>query len=221
MSAGSRFGTDKSSGLLNRQTDEGTQETNSLQQDLLKETRCHFVPASSSMSMKNNGSGMPSRSRTESAVSLALFFLRVSSAQIWGNDGFEADASAPSKMCPTLFADFKRRQLASFDSDVFLYNEMVGGKHVPYLTFSESTLAPNILMATIVVGDGDKEGGVYHPMVASDKVDEVHFVTHIMVKDQNGNVVALKSMDATGPIPASMTFEVPAGTTELTPYEWW
>lgn len=173
------------------------------------------------MSMKNNGSGMPSRSRTESAVSLALFFLRVSSAQIWGNDGFEADASAPSKLCPTLFADFKRRQVASFDSDVFLYNEMVGGKHVPYLTFSESTLAPNILMATIVVGDGDKEGGVYHPMVASDKVDEVHFVTHIMVKDQNGNVVALKSMDATGPLPASMTFEVPAGTTELTPYEWW
>jgi hypothetical protein len=46
-------------------------------------------------------------------------------------------------------------------------------------------------------------------------------VTHIMVKDQNGNVVALKSMDATGPLPASMTFEVPAGTTELTPYEWW
>ena len=124
-------------------------------------------------------------------------------------------------MCPTLFADFKCRQVASFDSDVFLYNEMVGGKHVPYLTFLESSLAPNILMATIVVGDGDKEGGSYHPMVASDAADEVHFVTHIIVTNQDGYVVALKSMDVAGPVPASMTFEVPSGATELTPYEWW
>lgn len=133
------------------------------------------------------------------------------------------DESAPSQICPSLFADFKRRQLASFYPDAFVYNETVGGMHVPYLEITLGSMAPYVLTASVVVGDGDKEGGSYHPrMVASDAADDVHSVTHIIVTNQDGYVVAPKSMDVAGPVPASMTFEVlPSGTTELTPYEWW
>ena len=32
--------------------------------------------------------------------------------------------------------------------------------------------------------NGDEEDGVWHPMIASDDPSTVHFITHIMVKDQ-------------------------------------
>ena len=49
----------------------------------------------------------------------------------------------------------------------------------PVLTLSEDGSS-----ATIVVGNGDEEDGVWHPMIASDDPNAVHFITHIMVKDQ-------------------------------------
>jgi len=86
--------------------------------------------------------------------------------------------AASDEFCPTVFSDLHRRQLAHFSSDgVFDINN--GAKHVPVLTLGEDGNT-----ATVVVGNGDVEGGVWHPMVASDDPEMVHFVTHILLKDQ-------------------------------------
>merc|ERR1712023_577672 len=56
-------------------------------------------------------------------------------------------------------------------------------------------------------------------MVASGNPSEVHWVDHIWVKNQDGDVVAMRDLDATEASPATITFEVPEGTTELIAYE--
>eukprot|EP01083_Nonionella_stella_P238942 836884_1 len=87
-------------------------------------------------------------------------------------------AIAAPEICPTIYADFADRQLVQFEAeDVFGIEK--GAKHVPVLTLLEDGKK-----ATVVVGNGDEEGGVWHPMQASDDPAVVHFVTHIMVKDQ-------------------------------------
>ncbi len=87
-------------------------------------------------------------------------------------------AAATSEICPTIFADYHRRQTAHFDSPEGVFTIADGAKHVPVLTLSDDGAT-----GTIVVGNGN-DGGVWHPMVASDDPETVHFVTHIMVKDQ-------------------------------------
>ena len=52
-------------------------------------------------------------------------------------------------------------------------------KHVPVLTFA---LSDDGLTATILVGDD--ELGIYHPKVASDDPNKVHFITHVMAMDE-------------------------------------
>jgi len=125
-----------------------------------------------------------------------------------------AVSAASSEFCSTVYADYHRRQLAYFSEDG-VFDIESGAKHVPVLTLSEDGSS-----ATIVVGNGDEEDGVWHPMIASDDPSTVHFITHIMVKDQNNNVVAAKALDPTVEGPATVTIDVPAGVTELTPYEW-
>lgn len=89
-----------------------------------------------------------------------------------------------SEYCPTIYADFVRRQLAYFSPDgIYVAQEGESQKHTPFLTLSDDGTS-----ATVVVGNGDEEGGVYHPMTASADPDEVHFVTHILVKDQVRNL---------------------------------
>ena len=39
--------------------------------------------------------------------------------------------------------------------------------------------------------------------------------------EQNDNVITAKALDPTVEGPATVTIDVPAGATELTPYEWW
>eukprot|EP00579_Thalassiosira_antarctica_P001393 CAMPEP_0201868152 /NCGR_PEP_ID=MMETSP0902-20130614/2160_1 /ASSEMBLY_ACC=CAM_ASM_000551 /TAXON_ID=420261 /ORGANISM="Thalassiosira antarctica, Strain CCMP982" /LENGTH=338 /DNA_ID=CAMNT_0048393463 /DNA_START=90 /DNA_END=1106 /DNA_ORIENTATION=+ len=125
-------------------------------------------------------------------------------------------AFAESEICPTMYADFQRRQLKNFNFTEPFPNEIDGSaKHIPVLTLSEDGT-----FGTVVVGNGDEVNGVWHPMVASEDPSEVHFITHILVQDQDDNVVALESMDPTVAAPAKMTFSVPAGVTELTPYNW-
>ncbi|EJK52372.1 hypothetical protein THAOC_28367 [Thalassiosira oceanica] len=131
--------------------------------------------------------------------------------------------AAASDFCPTIFADLTRRQLEHFDSDV-PFTIGMGAKHVPVLTLSEDGKT-----ATIVVGNGDEEGGVWHPMKPSGDPDKVHWVTHILVKDQDGNVIVVDPIDpngfpdnkdyVAGGIPPQIQFDVPSGVTEMTPYE--
>jgi desulfoferrodoxin (superoxide reductase-like protein) len=88
-------------------------------------------------------------------------------------------------------------------------------KHKPYLTLSDTT-------ATVVVGLGaleGQDGQPVHPMVPSTNPAEVHWVDHIYVKNQDGVVVAMRDLDATETSPATLTFQVPAGTTQLVAYE--
>merc|ERR1719330_663649 len=57
-------------------------------------------------------------------------------------------------------------------------------------------------------------------MTASTNPDEVHFITHIYVLDQDQNLVTLQELDPTGVDVASINFTIPIGTTSLTAYEW-
>lgn len=147
---------------------------------------------------------------TRSSLSLALMVASASAATV-------AVLADSSEICPTLYADFHRRQLADFSpaGDVFVYVEGESAKHIPFLALSDDGKT-----GTVIVGNGDEEGGVYHPMVASEDPGAVHYVTHILVKDQDGNVVVTESLDPTVEAPAKITFDVPAGVTELIPYEW-
>ncbi|KAL7535329.1 hypothetical protein ACHAXR_006425 [Thalassiosira sp. AJA248-18] len=127
-----------------------------------------------------------------------------------------------SEFCPTLYSDFNRRQLTyhkdAFDLPYSITNTGGHGewatRHVPVLTLS----ADDRLIATILVGS--EEEGVYHPKVASENPNEVHFITHIMAKDQDDKVVALESMNPSAAGPAWLSFDVPDGVTMLTPYVW-
>lgn len=123
-----------------------------------------------------------------------------------------------SEHCPTLKADFTRRQLNEWSSSTpFTIADGGDGndkaKHVPVLTISEDGGS-----FTIVVGNGNEENGVWHPQVASDDPDVVHFVTHIYAEDQDGNVIYMRTLNPQEGEPASLTTLVPEGVTELTPY---
>lgn len=89
------------------------------------------------------------------------------------------------------------------------YNESKGAKHTPYITLDGN-------QATVKVGDGDP----YHPMVASADPDVVHFITHIYVLDQDGNLVTTQELDPSATSVATITFTVPTGARKLTAYEW-
>ena len=57
------------------------------------------------------------------------------------------------------------------------------------LTFA---LSDDGLTATILVGDD--ELGIYHPKVASDDPNKVHFITHVMAMDEvSAHVLCLPS----------------------------
>ena len=115
--------------------------------------------------------------------SISTFFLATAAAAAASSSSNAlayATASASSEYCPTIYADFVRRQLANFSPDgIFIAQEGESQKHTPFLTLSEDRKS-----ATVIVGNGDEEGGGFHPMTASTDPSEVHFVTHILVKDQ-------------------------------------
>ncbi len=67
---------------------------------------------------------------------------------------------------------------------------------MPFLSVSEDGLT-----GSVVVGNGD-DGGVWHPMVASDDPAVVHFVTHIMVQDQVRHLLAFGCTVALVPVDA-------------------
>jgi len=152
---------------------------------------------------------------TRLRLSTALLVAAASALTTTGVLAESEPAPSSSEFCPTMAADLHRRQLAQFANETFVYKDGSSAKHIPFLTMSEDGLT-----GTVVVGNGDEDGGVYHPMVASGDPATVHWITHILVKDQDGKVVALEAMDPTSEAPAKMTFAVPAGATELTPLEW-
>ena len=125
-----------------------------------------------------------------------------------------------SELCPTMYADFIRRQTAYFNPDgIFIAADGESKKHTPFVTVSDDGKS-----ATVVVGNGDEEGGVYHPMVPSNADDPSippHWVTHIIVKDQDGNFIVNQALSPTVEGPATITFAVPEGVTELIASEWW
>lgn len=65
-------------------------------------------------------------------------------------------ATPASEYCPTLYSDFKRRQLAHFSPDGAYDIGDGGAKHIPVLNLSRDRKT-----ARIVVGNGDKEGGIW------------------------------------------------------------
>jgi len=118
-------------------------------------------------------------------------------------------AVSAAQFCPTLHADFLRRQAAAPFNSLSPYNETHGSKHVPYISL-------NGTKAVVTVGDGNP----YHPMTASTDPSEVHFITHIYVLDQNGEIVAMSMLNPTSADIAQIQFDVPLGATTLQAFEW-
>lgn len=137
---------------------------------------------------------------------------------LWSAASVAADDSlmAPKHddvFCLTLHEDLVRRQTDEWGSTgPFTIED--GTKHTPFVAFNAETRK-----ATVIVGNGDDVGGVYHPMVASDNPTTVHFVTHIYAVDQHGVIFATETMDPNMPAPASVMFDVPEQVTEMTAYE--
>jgi desulfoferrodoxin (superoxide reductase-like protein) len=119
--------------------------------------------------------------------------------------------------CESLHADFVRRQAMTFNSaTVYDTYTAENNKHVPFIALSEDGAT-----ATVTVGDGELEGGVYHPMSASSDPAVVHYISDIYVVDENGSIVYYTKLDpslANGV--ATVTFDVPEGVKSLTAYEW-
>lgn len=113
------------------------------------------------------------------------------------------------QFCKSLHADFTRRQLNEHN-EATPYTQASGNKHTPFITIEDG-------VATVTVGDGNP----YHPMVpiAEATQSPVHYVTHIWVKNQDDDYVHLQTMDPTAGAPATTSFTIPEGTTNLTAYE--
>jgi len=105
-------------------------------------------------------------------------------------------------------ADFRRRQAMDPFQKAEPYTEADGKKHTPYIEVVNNT-------AIVTVGDGSP----FHPMKDSSDPSEVHFVTHIWVVDQAGNIVVMRNLDPYGVDKATITFGLPSNATSLTAYE--
>lgn len=123
------------------------------------------------------------------------------------------DEGPPDIYCLTLHEDLVRRQADEWGSTgPFTIDD--GTKHTPFVSFDASTR-----QATVIIGNGDDVGGIYHPMVASDNPTTVHFITYVYVVDQNNHLFAVKTMDPNVPAPATVVFDVPLQVTEIQAYE--
>jgi desulfoferrodoxin (superoxide reductase-like protein) len=114
----------------------------------------------------------------------------------------------PVDFCPTMHAEFLRRQANAPWNRATPYNETDGAKHTPYITVTDS-------VAVVKVGDGSP----YHPMSASAELDGLpHFITHIYVLDQDGGFVAMTGLDPSQSSVAELEFTIPEGTAQLKAY---
>jgi len=118
-------------------------------------------------------------------------------------------AALAADFCPTMHADFLRRQAGHPWNMAAPFTEADGAKHTPYINISGSE-------ATVTVGDGSP----YHPMSAGTDASTVHFITHIYVLDQDGGFVAMSALDPSQSSIARLTFTIPENTTALKAYEW-
>jgi desulfoferrodoxin (superoxide reductase-like protein) len=117
--------------------------------------------------------------------------------------------------CLTVHEDLMRRQKDEWGSEgPYIIDD--GTKHTPFISFNASTR-----QATVIVGNGDDTGGVYHPMLASDNPATVHFITHIYVVDQHNDVFAFSTLDPNEEGPATFAFTVPQSVTQMMAFEFW
>ncbi|CAE8726190.1 unnamed protein product [Polarella glacialis] len=88
-------------------------------------------------------------------------------------------------------------------------------KHKPFLRVEGTT-------AIVVVGIGAVTGiasDLVHPMVNSTDTSVVHWIDTIWVEDQAGKIIGMRRLSVTEPAPATLTFQIPAGTTQMTAFE--
>eukprot|EP00928_Gymnodinium_smaydae_P095054 TRINITY_DN8104_c0_g2_i1.p1 TRINITY_DN8104_c0_g2~~TRINITY_DN8104_c0_g2_i1.p1 ORF type:complete len:1846 (+),score=294.15 TRINITY_DN8104_c0_g2_i1:63-5600(+) len=123
--------------------------------------------------------------------------------------------------CDSLVAETKRRQLAMNAQSPLAFPESFtegskNEKHSPYIVL-------NGTVAKVVVGRGAAgfDGEPIHPMV-DDPTNfgaNLHYIDTIWVEDQNGRVLAYRSLSASEPKPATLYFDIPEGTTKVQAYE--
>lgn len=113
------------------------------------------------------------------------------------------------KVWGTIVADLERTQLwfPHYRDNPFNSTDEGAHLHVPYVHVDSQN------WATVVVG----QGGNLHPMIASTNSSAVHWITHIYVIDDVGEIVALEALDPTMQR-ATISFQVKARTQGLIPF---
>ena len=116
-----------------------------------------------------------------------------------------------------LFAEAQRRQYKMFTTfDAFRVDETSNRtllQDVPYVTLQGSFGKVTVGKGTVTRNPEDP----VHTTVSSSNPDEVHYIHSIFVKDQFGRVIAA-TMLTSDYLEPFLEFEVPAGTTHVTPF---
>eukprot|EP00756_Hemistasia_phaeocysticola_P035091 Hpha_TRINITY_DN16560_c3_g3::TRINITY_DN16560_c3_g3_i4::g.133730::m.133730 len=115
----------------------------------------------------------------------------------------QVQASVPCDMFQGLHNEAIRRQLADYDAPVFNVPDD-NPKHTPRIAISGT-------VGRVTVGPPE----LLHPMSASG----LHYIDTIYVMDQSGTVIAAGTFGPLSPTgPPVLEFDVPLGTTSVTPY---
>jgi len=124
--------------------------------------------------------------------------------------------AANVSVCPVTVAEYWRLYEREF-TETAAVDGNTNLKHKP------SVIVHGNGSVTVQVGHENvqTDGSItYHPMSASDDKDIVHWINSIWVADQTGSIIAMREFLPTDPSPATFTFDVPAGTTKLTAFEY-
>eukprot|EP01065_Artemidia_motanka_P003855 TRINITY_DN1184_c0_g1_i1.p1 TRINITY_DN1184_c0_g1~~TRINITY_DN1184_c0_g1_i1.p1 ORF type:complete len:3003 (+),score=803.35 TRINITY_DN1184_c0_g1_i1:42-9011(+) len=112
---------------------------------------------------------------------------------------------AACRLFETEWASSVWRHRHDHGTAVPFYQPAGNSRHTPLLTADADGTA------TVVVG---LTSDARHPTTPS----EPHFIESVYLRDQSGAVVALARLPPDGPSPTAVTFDVPFGTSSLTPY---
>jgi len=137
-----------------------------------------------------------------------------------GQPTLNIDRSAPAQFnaCDFWKAELLRRQMGErgeattdpYDSDA-LHNM----KHKPFLRVEGTTAVAVVGLGAVTGVAGD----LIHPMVNSSDPSILHWIDTIWVEDQAGKIIGMRRLSPTEPAPATLTFSIPAGTTQMTAHQ--
>jgi len=131
--------------------------------------------------------------------------------------------------CDAMFAEMLHRQFIEQNLTTAFVNtgDILGSLHDPIMTYTQNTTT-GMVQGKVLMGIGNDPkvsppakcpNMCVHPLVASNDPDKVHFITTIMIVDENKNVLAMGELTAedSGGKVAALDFNFPTPMS-MTPY---